>query len=818
VYERALAALPGSYKLWHGYLVHVSGGLSAPGGGGARAVSRVAAVYERALVFMHKMPVIWREYCGVLSRGPSLTRARRAFDRALQALPITQHEGVWPGYLAFARGSGVRALCVRVYRRYLQFDPAGREEYVGYLTAAGAVDEAAAQLAALVNDEAFVSRSGVSKHAHWMALCDLVSRHPEHVTSLRVDATLRSGIARFSDEVGRLWCALAEYYVRQGLFEMARDVYEEAMGQVRTVRDFATVFDAYAQFEEAMLTAKLELVAAAGGEEPAAAPAPAPAAAAPPAPAAAGLVAGAADLDDLAALAESTGDDVELRVARLELLMDRRPILLNSVLLRQNPHNVAEWVRRATLHAEAGASAARVVAVYAEAVATVDPALAVGKASALWEAFARYYERAGDLANARAVLRRGTATGRFRSSEELAALWCGWAEMEIRAGDAPAARALLAEAVAAPRGGGAGGDGVRRALHRSARLWALHLDLEESLGGVPDTKAAYERALALRVATPQMALNYAAYLEERRYFEDAFRAYEQGVAAFPWPHVRDIWAAYLGKFLERYGGSKLERARDLFEQALAGCPPAEAPLFYRLYAEAEERYGSVRHAMAVFDRATVAVAPADRYATYLAYIAKAEEHYGAARTRDIYARAVEALPDAQVKDMCLRFAAMEARLGEADRARAIYAHAATFCDPAVATTFWATWQDFEVAHGSEDSFRDMLRIKRSVAASFSTANAAVADVLAEHAQREQRGGGGAGHKRGGLADASAGGAAKRARADDDDGGAPAPAGDGGDGGDGDGGDDGDAGAREADVVEAAVPSAVFGGLSGAGDK
>lgn len=32
-----------------------------------------------------------------------------------------------------------------------------------------------------------------------------------------------------------------------------------------------------------------------------------------------------------------------------------------------------------------------------------------------------------------------------------------------------------------------------------------------------------------QVATPLMVLNYAAYLEERSFFEDAFRAFERGV-------------------------------------------------------------------------------------------------------------------------------------------------------------------------------------------------------------------------------------------------------------------------------------------------
>lgn len=51
-----------------------------------------------------------------------------------------------------------------------------------------------------------------------------------------------------------------------------------------------------------------------------------------------------------------------------------------------------------------------------------------------------------------------------------------------------------------------------------------------------------------------------------------FQAYEKGIALFKWPNVYDIWNTYLTKFLNRYGGVKLERARDLFEQCLENCP------------------------------------------------------------------------------------------------------------------------------------------------------------------------------------------------------------------------------------------------------
>jgi hypothetical protein len=55
------------------------------------------------------------------------------------------------------------------------------------------------------------------------------------------------------------------------------------------------------------------------------------------------------------------------------------------------------------------------------------------------------------------------------------------------------------------------------------------------------------------------------------------QAYERGIALFKYPHVKDIWVAYLDAFVKRYGGKKLERARDLYEQAVKDAPPSVRP-------------------------------------------------------------------------------------------------------------------------------------------------------------------------------------------------------------------------------------------------
>ena len=73
---------------------------------------------------------------------------------------------------------------------------------------------------------------------------------------------------------------------------------------------------------------------------------------------------------------------------------------------------------------------------------------------------------------------------------------------------------------------------------------------------------------------------------------------------------------------------------------------------------------------------------------------------------------------------------MERKLGEIDRARAIYAHASQFCDPRIHQNFWAEWNNFEIETGSEDTFREMLRIKRSVQAQFNTEVSYIAAQMA----------------------------------------------------------------------------------------
>ena len=122
--------------------------------------------------------------------------------------------------------------------------------------------------------------------------------------------------------------------------------------------------------------------------------------------------------------------------------------------------------------------------------------------------------------------------------------------------------------------------------------------------------------------------------------------------------------------------------------------------------------------------------------------------------------------------MCQRYAQLETKLGEVDRARSLYSHGSQFSDPRVSAgailqeysfilslifllpslppflpsslsfqttkSYWKAWQEFEVRFGNEDTFREMLRIKRSVQAQFNTqVNLMSAQMLAAASKEVQ---------------------------------------------------------------------------------
>ncbi|CAJ0961627.1 unnamed protein product, partial [Mesorhabditis belari] len=690
LYERAIQVFPRSYKLWYEYLrfwrkhIFRKGPLNP-------AYGELCDAYERCLVQLPKMPRIWIQYCTIMTQRQLVTETRRVFDRALKTLPVTQHMRIWPLYIQFIEGHDIPDTGIRVFKRYMKINPQGREEFIDYLMKYQQFDEAALQITALIQEDRAFTEQGKTVHQLWADLCNIISEHPNKIRSFDVEDVIRNGIFRYSDQVASLWCALAASFVRQGQFERARDIYEEGMEKVTTVRDFAQIFNAYTALEDSQIKSY------------------------------------STNLEEKGA-SEEEWNELFWMMERYEHLLSRRPLLVNSVMLRQNPHNTHEWLNRVQLYEGHKDATHKQLETFQAAVKRIDAKKQIGRLSDVWIAFAKFYETHGQLADACRIFEIAVKVP-LRKVDELANVWCEYAELQLRKKDVNAAFAVLRRACAQPPSRPDFFDEnepVQNRVYKSLRLWTFYVDLTESIGTFTQTKEVYSRILDLGIPTPQIVINYAKFLEEHEYFENAFQVYSRAVTMFRWPHVKDIWNVYLVKFMKRYGEKKIERARDLFEECLESCPANCSKNVFLLYAKLEEEYGLARHAMGIYNRACEAVDKEDKAAMFNIYLKKATDIYGVTSTRPIYERAIEMLPEKKSREFSVRYANMERALGEIDRARAIYTHCAEVCDPRVYSQFWDQWREFELKHGNEDTMRELMRIKRSIMTAYDVQDTAIA--------------------------------------------------------------------------------------------
>jgi pre-mRNA-splicing factor SYF1 len=282
---------------------------------------------------------------------------------------------------------------------------------------------------------------------------------------------------------------LAQWWVIRQDLERARDVYEEALASVKTVRDFTLVFDAFAKMEQDILSMAMDHVKD-----------------------------GVPDQDCILDSVE-----IDLRLARLERLIDQRPLLLNNVLLRQNPHNVVEWTNRIQIVKETNIKE-DVLRCYQNANNTIVPQKATGNPTELWIEHAKYCESITNMEMARSVFEKAVLVS-FKKVNDLSNVYIEWAQMELRNNNPKGALRVIGRATSPTSGDltinyNDESKSPQQRLFKCVKLWTFYIEVEESIGSISSVKAVYDRILELKIATPQVIMNYAAFLEKQKYYED----------------------------------------------------------------------------------------------------------------------------------------------------------------------------------------------------------------------------------------------------------------------------------------------------------
>lgn len=211
----------------------------------------------------------------------------------------------------------------------------------------------------------------------------------------------KDGLHVYKDQAGRLWTGMATYWIKRAEFDRAKHTFEAGLRNVLTVRDFNQIFDSYGEFGQSLMDALMESLR---NEE---------------------------DEEEIA----ETEKELDQQMKDFEELADRRPFLLNDVMIRRNPNDVQEWEKRIALW---GDGDEKVAETYSRALETINPRKSTPNLHRLYISFARFYEEGGvsgqaepDINSARKILEKATKVN-FKSVDDLAEIWCEWAEMELR--------------------------------------------------------------------------------------------------------------------------------------------------------------------------------------------------------------------------------------------------------------------------------------------------------------------------------------------------------------------------------------------------
>lgn len=723
IYQVSLHYLPGSYKLWYHYLKeereYVKSNYNIPN----KHYEEVNRIHEQALIYMMKMPIIWMNYIQFMMEQNSITKTKIIFNKALQAIPITQHKKLWDIYIPWVESLiGCHKSKIEIFKRYIKFNPDYKEKFINYLIGIKEFNLAIHLIIEILNEENFYSKENKSQYYYWILLCQIINNYPEDLNlgkynkDLNVDKVIRHGIKKYTDEVGNLWVTLANYYIKIGLIEKAREIFEEALEKVLTPRDFSLIYNSYLNFEQEMMKQNLfynndinndnyELTDNKENKN-----------------------LQSLELNELEnALNElniKESDDYKkeekfkkekllekqsqdksnlqkFNFIRVNNLIQRRPFLKNSTILRRNPNNVSEWLKRIELMKEKK-DLNLIKNLYEECLNTIKINLAYGRLSEIYISYANFFEENNNIKKANEIYYKGCNLN-FKNTEENVNMWCLWCEMNVRQKRYQDAYHIIKFICT-------NNANKYYKYNKNIKLWSLYVDLEMNLNQNNEKQIIYiySKMIEYKIANIETIFNFIIYLESIKNYEKIYNIYEQSLDLFRWPNSYDICICYLVDFINHYKSDKTEIFRDIIQNIII--LSGHLKIFYYIYAFYEEKYGLYNHCIDILKEASQNVKEEEKPEIHSVIIAKCAKYFGIGKVRLAFDDAMNNLEKSYVLEIGLKYISIEIKLKEINRARGIFKYLGKLFNPdnkEYKEEFWEMWDNFEKIYGDSITYQEM---------------------------------------------------------------------------------------------------------------
>lgn len=679
VLDRAVSRLPGSALLWNTYFL-------LPWT--SQDIEVQLSIYRKALVVMGASPSVWMRYLKLLqTRGVSRIY-KKELDAALFRLDIQYHGPIWKLYLDYADKVGGRVGALIFYRFIacgeLQDGPAM------------CIDEIALKIAEFGEFE--LSRKVIS--TLWTTseplsrllslvisdFCDIL-RNPSFDDDDYFEELVMDAVGLFPDMETDFLLQLAQYYASRGNREKAFHFFGSALRVSKITKEVTTAFDVFTEYLE-----------------------------------------------------NSSEEIPDHHLHLYEKLLDDRPLYVNDAKLKQEINLVDHWLERINLLLALGRKE-EMLTTYVKAIRSINPLKEVhtgnNTLATIWIDYANVYVAQGDYDTANMIFSRAIKS-QFKTTDELVDIHIAWAELLLERSDEDALNHITDLLTADDEDQ----DDSENQLIQSPKLWEFRLDLLKAISSdhrsLGNPQVVLGDMISSKVVTLRILLDYSEYLLSEKLWDSYFSALEMGLSAFVLGEARyEIWQVYLPK-LRQLNGAKLDIMRDAYEKCIAQVPPFKSKDFYLQYADFEKQNGLVSKAVRILKQSIASLTEAyddqlkaysraelnqiadDKYEIYVEILGMIAQYLkDTDMCREEFVKAVEDqhLTIPNTLDLCLRFTKFETSNKELARARALFRYAGGLGNPQhfMMKNTWSAWEEFELEHGNETTYKQMLKVKREVA-------------------------------------------------------------------------------------------------------
>ncbi|KAI3406861.2 SYF1 [Candida oxycetoniae] len=490
-----------------------------------------------------------------------ITYIRRKFNQCLQNLPVEDHDKIWSIYLKFADIVGGKT-GVNIYMRFFKFiDPRVLKgigvdyeievsmnilDFIEKLIEFGDVDDVLKLYSevVMVNSNEYSNLPKSQLEILFNYLDFLIAK--SQISDKEFEKIVNKAIDKFPDQITTLQLKHIGFIKKKKHSDrlQIRNLYQKCIKTCGTVQDFKSAYNEFTQFEEDEID---KLINTDPGHNK---------------------------------------SELERMLNDFEQLLYQRKQLVNDLQLRQDINNVDFWFIRFDIFKD---QLPQKIKSITEAIKSINPLKiphnCKHKLSDIWKMYAGIYSSSSDFKTADFIISKSVQS-QYPHPDELAEMYIYWSEMRLGSDYFKEEQALEVlenvlfkeqeEVVEAKKQSSFSYYDskipVQKRITKSIKLWLFFIDLIESFledneddsSLISQVVEAFEQMIKLKIATPNIMIRYALFLEAHKQIEKSLSIYERAVQVFKDELIKKgVWKIYSTKL--KYIDNK-ERVKDIQER------------------------------------------------------------------------------------------------------------------------------------------------------------------------------------------------------------------------------------------------------------